>query len=215
MKKVDYNIEFAHIYSNEKIGKEQLESVNIVKDLVKKLDKKNKTYTLCVLIDEYHPVYSNFNLDEFLMRFKKIGILPAYIGYEGELVPSARLLLKQIPKKFLTSKKMHAKLKFVKEIVSLKTDYKLVRLKEMPVVKFEEEYTCVFLSSAWSLFRLGLIQSKHAIQITGLTDPKPFSGQNLITILPKKYEPVEKRVLEVIKATSFKDCVKNIEYVFF
>jgi len=215
MEKVNYNIEFAHIYSDEKIGEEQLKSAEVVKDLVKKLDKESKTYTLCILIDEYHPVYSNFNLDKFLTHFKKMGIPPAYIGYEGELIPAARLLLKQIPEEFLISKKMHTKLKFVQEIISLKTSNKWMKLKELPVVKFQEDYTCVLLSAAWSLLRLGLIQSKHAVRVTGLTDPNPFLGENLITVLPKKYEPVEKRVLEIIKNTPFESYIKNMKHIFF
>lgn len=215
MEKVNYNIEFAHIYSDEKIGEEQLKSAEVVKNLVKKLNKQSKTYTLCVLIDEYHPVYSNFDLDKFLTHFKKMGIPPAYIGYEGELIPAARLLLKQIPEEFLISKKMHTKLKFVKEIISLKTNNKWMKLKELPVVKFQENYTCVLLSAAWSLLRLGLIQSKHAVRITGLTDSNPFPGENLITVLPKKYEPVERRALEIIKSTPFESYIKNMKHIFF
>ncbi|MEF8847377.1 MAG: hypothetical protein V5A57_03055 [Candidatus Paceibacterota bacterium] len=215
MEKVDYNIEFAHIYSDEEIGKEQLKSAEITKDLVEDLEEQGKSYTTCILIDEYHSEYSNFSLDDFLAHFDKKGIPPSYIGYEGQLFDTAESLLKQLPDKVLDSEKMHSELDYVKEIVSLKGDDRAMKLKEVPETKVQEDYTCVFLATAWTLLRLGLVRAQHATQITGLTDPKPFPAENLITVIPEKYKSVEERVAEVIKATEYEKYLDNIEHIYF
>ncbi len=208
MKKVDYNIEFAHIYADEAFGKEQIRSAEILKEIISKLKKQNKTYVISILIDEFHPVV--FKLDEktIIKKCKKLGINIDFVGYESKLGIVGDQLIKEIPKSDLKIEHFH---KPEKEVVILEENHKKIGLKEE--FNFMYRHTCALLSTSWSLCRLGTYNIPPEA-IHNLTN-KPFEAKKLITILPEKFHPVENKVLEIIKSTKFKTVIKNINYEFF
>jgi hypothetical protein len=212
----DYNIEFAHMYSDQDvIGEEQIKSVDVVKRVVKKLERRNKSYVLCVLLDEYHPLYQKLNINRFLSRLKEEGVSPTYIGYESRLIPAASILLKVIPPELQEYHKMRVKIMIDRQTVFLHGKDKDIPLKTLGKLKEFNRYTCSILAAAWYLLRLGMLQAKDAYEITGLTEPKPFVAKNLINILQKKYKEPEDEAMDIIGNTNFKKHASRIETVYF
>lgn len=212
MEKVDYNIEFAHIYSDQKdLTNEQLESARLTKKIVDDLIKKNKTFVLTLLVDEYHPEFHKLNFNKFLKKLEKEGVPPTYIAYESRMVSAAKLLMKSIPDNFKKTAKFHPKIEVTERITSLICkDGREIKLETQGNIIHFSRYTCAILSCAWVLLRLGVIQAKNAIELTGLTQPKPFAGKEVINVLPKKYSSVELANKNIIKSTPYKYLIKNI-----
>ena len=57
--KVDFNIEYSHIAGTESISgglirEEHIKSIEETKKIIKTLNSIGKTYSLCVLIDDYN-----------------------------------------------------------------------------------------------------------------------------------------------------------------
>ena len=197
MLKLDYNIEFAHIYADEEFGKEQIKSIEILKKIIDKLQKQNKSFVVSLLIDEFHPVVFNLNEEKIIQEFKKHGVDVDFIGYESKLGSVSDQLIKEIP---LSEIKMEHFHKPEKEVLVLEEGNSKTGLREE--FKFMYRHTCAMLSATWSLCRLGIYKiPEDAIHnITG----KAFEANKLITILPSKYKPVEDKVIEIIKATKFR-----------
>jgi hypothetical protein len=220
MVKVDYNIEFAHIYSDSpNIENEQMGGVRVAKKIIKEIIKEGKTYALTVLIDEYHPVVHRLNLNKFLSSLAELGTPPTYVAYESRMIPASEILLKAIPKKVRVLEKMHTDLTIKKKALFLsdtKKRNKDIRLKTLGGIDHSTEETCALLATAWYLLRLGLVQAKNPVELTGLTQPKPFVGKKIINILPAKYKNVEDSTLEIIKATTqFKKYANKIRSVLY
>ncbi|MBU0894538.1 MAG: hypothetical protein KKF48_01095 [Nanoarchaeota archaeon] len=212
MKRVDYNIEYAHVYSDEEgLSDEQLRSIEVVKKLVKKLEKQGKTYVLTFLIDEYHPEYHKLNFHSYMDKLAKLGASPTYVGYESRMISAAKLLIKSIPKDFTKTPKFHPTIKVKEGNSYLKINNKKIKLKTQGKMVHLSRYTCAVLSTAWALLRMGLVQSKNAVELTGLTEPKPFAGKKIINVLDRKYAPVEEANKDIIKSSKFKDQIKNFE----
>jgi len=202
MEKVDYNIEFAHVYSDQVgLNEEQIESAKVTKKLIDNLIKQNKTFVLTLLVDEYHPEFHKLNFNKFLKELEKFGVPPTYIAYESRMISAAKLLLKAIPKDMKKTVKFHPKIPIKEEITYLINNNKEIKLKTKAQVVHFSRYTCALLSCAWVLLRFGVIQAKNAVELTGLTEPKPFAGKNIINVLPKKYKGVEIANKNLIKAS--------------
>lgn len=187
-KKVDYNIEYAHIYSNEFFGKEQKESIKELHKAIKRLKKLKKTYVLTVLIDEYNPTEHLLDTEKFLATLEKLNAKPHFLMFESHLARYKDLLLE----------KMNGK---------IKKEYK-------KYIKKHNKVPCSFLIAAWHLKRLGLLKSKNS-RLQQLTEKKQFTANKIITILPKKYQGVELKTIEIIESTDFKRQVTNIAHIFF
>ena len=91
------NIEFGHIYADEKIGEEHKKNVNALLDYLDRL-LTAQTYCLSILIDEYHPKTSSLILTDYIDYLEKLGARPHYVVMEGDLRPLAYRLLYDIPK---------------------------------------------------------------------------------------------------------------------
>lgn len=102
MRKVDYNIEFAHIYADEILGEEQIRSIKILKQVIKKLNKQNKKYVLSILVDDYHSTNSQININKLIQEIKSFGIDVDFIGFESKLIKYADSLIKRIPRNKLS-----------------------------------------------------------------------------------------------------------------
>lgn len=187
-KKVDYNIEYAHIYSDEFFGKEQEESVKELHKTIERLKRLKKTYVLTVLIDEYNPTEHTLDIENFLATLKKLNAKPAFLMFESHLVCYKNILLKKMKGK-------------------IGREYE-------KYIKKHNKVPCSFLIAIWHLKRLGLLKSKNS-KLQQLTGGKQFIANKIITILPKKYQGVELKTIEIIESTNFKRQVTNIAHIFF
>ncbi len=101
MTKVDYNIEFFHIYGgdfkNDHFSKEQKLSIQETEYLVKHLENKGSSYSLSVLIDDYNEELK-FDLISVVNRLQERGIGGDYFMRESQLVVLADKLLDELRK---------------------------------------------------------------------------------------------------------------------
>lgn len=217
MKKADYNIEFAHIYSNQpKLTEEQIKSSEQTKKIIEKIKDEGKSYVVTLLVDEYHPKFHQLNFNKFLNNLSSLGVKPTYIGYESKMISAARLLLKTIPPDFKDTSKFHPKLRIKEDITYLKDGDNKIKLKTRGDIIHFSRYTCAILSAAWVLLRMGVLQAKNAVELTGLTKPKPFAGKEVINVLPKKYKGVEEANRQIIESSSeYKGFEKKIHSEYF
>ena len=88
-----------------------------------------------------------------------------------------------------------------------------VKIKTSSLKNNNGDHSCALLASSWHLARLG----KHKLPENAIKkiNNKPFEAKKIITILPKKYKPVEEKALNIIKLTKYKNSGKKIKYIFF
>lgn len=209
---MDYNIEFAHIYADEEFGSEQIEGAKILRQVAQRLDKEGQSYTINILIDEFHPAVFKLDIQNLIHKFKEQGIAVDAVGYESKFCEVSDLLLKELPSHLLKEAHFH---KPEKDVLLLEE----CKGKHCKDIGLEDEFpfmkrpTCALLSAPWSLSRLGLYPLAEGA-VTSLTN-KEFQAKRLITILPEKYRVVEDKVQEIIGVTKFKDVLAHIQYEYF
>ncbi len=188
-KKLDYNIEYAHIYADEHFGTEHKKSVEELHKIITKLKQSNKSYVLSVLIDEYNSIRHTLNIKNFLKKLEQSNSKPDFIGFESRLVKDKDSLLKEMSKK-------------------IRKEYEEYIIKQGKI-------PCSFLIALWYLKRLGLLNMKGEELHSISKENKPFIAREIITILPKRYQAIEIKALKIIKSTKFKKYLKNIKNIFF
>lgn len=186
---VDYNIEYAHIYSDEQLGQEQISSIEKTKEIIKDLEKNRKTYSLVVLIDDYHPDKTKFNQKKFIGNLKSLGLMPDYISMESKLVDYKEDILNLLPNKEVREiNKYHQK---------------------------KKKLNCSFLITGWYLLRLGLLPVKKKTLINVSLKKKPFCGHKIINVLDSKYIESEAHAYRIIEKSIFKKNIDKIENIFY
>lgn len=187
--KADYSIEYAHIYVDKLFGEEQKKSLQELQRLIDKLDKKKQSYTLTVLIDDYNPTRHRLDTKDFLDKLKELGYKPDFVGFESRLSPEKDFLLKEMsPKK---------------------------RREYQNYIAKSGKIPCSLFIAIWYLKRLGFIKTRGEEVISLNKKNKPFTAKKLITILPQKYQAVERKGQKIIESTKFKNCLENISDIFF
>lgn len=103
MESVDYNIEYAHIYSSDLNGNLSNVSRNIEKTkvLLETLNNKSSSYSLSVLVDDYSEDQSPIPSSEIFELFFSLGLSPDNVVMESEMIKEADSLIKNLPEKFL------------------------------------------------------------------------------------------------------------------
>lgn len=188
MEKVDYNIEYAHIYSDEVFNQEHVESLNVLELILRILKNDNKVYNLNLLIDEYHPDTNALDVDDFLNKLKFRGYYPDYLHLESDLHNDVNLFLDNI------------------------TNEKHLRDYERYYQK-NGKSPCSYLVAVWYLKRLGAMPIN---KIKKLSETEiPFHGNKIINILDKKYKANEDKALELIKNSKFSQYIDNIIYYYY
>ncbi|MDP3696707.1 MAG: hypothetical protein Q8R55_01595 [Candidatus Taylorbacteria bacterium] len=129
--KKDLSIEYAHIYTNKKIGDEQKLSLEILNNLTR--ENTDKNMSLVVMVDDYSFPDPSFDYKSFLSWLSEEGFKPDLVIRESQLIPSCDEVLSHV-----TDKKL-------KDQIS---DY--VRGKKYP---------CSIFVATWYLVRLGYINS--------------------------------------------------------
>jgi hypothetical protein len=187
-KKVDYNIEYAHIYADEDFNSEQKESIKVLDLVVKIIKQDNKTYSLNLMIDEYHPSKKKLNVQKFLTKLKKNNYYPDYLCMESDLHQHVDFLLDNITKS------------------KYKKDYE-------KYINKNGKSPCSYLAALWYLARLGVLPLQN---LKGLRRRRsPFAGRRIINILHSKYKPTEDKALELLHYSKFKKHLDNIIYYYY
>lgn len=186
----DYNIEFAHIYVNEDVTREHFEASWITKQFIEKLEQEKQSYSTVVLIDNYNPTENLLNVDEFLQTVKSHGLIPDYLVYEADLVAYKDQVLGNI------------------QNLRLQKNY-------TNYINHKNKIPCSFLIVIWHLLRLGVLKIDPAILHPIKQNPAPFLASRLQTILPKRYESVERKAQELIQHSLYKETLEKIDYTFF
>ena len=168
----EISIEYAHIYTNNKIGEEHKLSLDILGQLYKKED----SVSLVVMVDDYSFPDPSFNYEEFISWLIEKGFKPDLMIRESQLIPLCDEVLKLVKNNKL------------KEQIF---DY--VRAKKYP---------CSLFIAAWYFLRLGYILSpifdssliaRKLINILPLSF-KPFENKALEIIASTDFSEATKQI---------------------
>jgi len=205
---VDYNIELAHIYSDEQIGDEQARSIEEGNKFINRLKDNSESFSVSLLIDNYNT--SSFTVDEeqLLSLAKGRGISFDFIVHEAELADLCDLLIRDMDPSVVQRVKFP---KHNKESLVLKHNGKIIGVRDY--FDTHERNTCAALVACWHLARLGIYPMPEE-KIRRLSDAS-FQARRSVTVLPKKYKNNEDKALAILGGTIYKDLLKNIEYVYF
>jgi hypothetical protein len=129
----DTSIEYAHIYTNNKIGEEHQLSLDILEKLYKEEGEGNRSLSLVVMVDDYSFPDPSFDYGQFSSWLTEKGFKPDFIIRESQLIPLCDDVLK-----LMKNNKLREQI----------SDY--VRAKKYP---------CSLFVATWYLLRLGYISS--------------------------------------------------------
>lgn len=126
------SIEYAHIYTNDKIGKEHEVSLEELIKITKEAKTNGQSFSLVILVDDYSFPDPTFNYDSFSDWLADNGFKPDIIFRESQLIPLCDEVLKH-----LQDSKLKEQL----------NDY----------IK-NKKYPCSLFIAAWYLLRLGFLE---------------------------------------------------------
>jgi hypothetical protein len=143
-----------------------------------------------VLIDDYNPGTVSLDLDGFVGTLSWHGAAPEHVVLESSLVEAATFLLDRVDGREGRGLRRY-----------------IASRRRLP---------CALLLAAWHLVRLGTLPLPVAAEDTlaAFTD-WPLVGNESLTILPRRFAPVEKRALEIIDSTPFHHARARIRHHFF
>lgn len=181
------SVEISHIYLDQIFSKEQIDSIEILKNTS---DTWDFSFETVVLLDDYNIEKIKTSPLDVIKKLSTHGVNPEHWALEKDLVKYAEEFLD----KYVETPRVHRQY----------TSY----------IEREGKYPCSLLTSIWYLIRLGHIKdSKKIIHSKKGRVFKP--SKKIINILPEYLEPVEKTTSKLIKATAFSSAnssIKNIYY---
>ena len=86
-KKLDYSIEFGHIYTNEAYSEEHRLSAVRTFEVAEGLKSDGKTFSIHLLIDDYNPEEHFLDVKELLREYGQLGVKPDFTAREAALAP--------------------------------------------------------------------------------------------------------------------------------
>jgi hypothetical protein len=170
------SIEYAHIYTNNKINEEHETSVQILTELKNELDASGQTMSLVVMVDDYSFPDPTFDYGEFTNWLAGKGLKPDLVIRESQLIPLCDQVISLIEKSKL------------KEQI---TEY--IRNKKYP---------CSLFIATWYLLRLGHLNfdafnkdlaAEKLINILPQSF-KPFEDQGLDIISSTKFAESKSKI---------------------
>jgi hypothetical protein len=201
-------VEFAHIYADEVFGMEQHQSLEVMKSYLDRECDTNSLVVSAILIDDLHIQDNTLDVTEFIRCILRRGLAPDHVIFEGKLGPVAQQIIDLLPPASLSWQNF----KGGKRVLSYRgPEGRLIGL--LSVTEDHSEYTCALLSAAWSLCRAGIYEFPQD-SIVRLTEA-PVSGHRVVSVLHRKYEGVEAKVIELIRGSGHADLVDRLELVFF
>lgn len=217
--KLDYGIEFYHVYDDEGLLEEGKGSIDVAVEKIKEIVTNKKSYCVTLLIDDYRSKSYLIDkeirdkkhlaiMDEFhtLLKSKKIHI--DFFAFESMMVKVAKRIIKRLPANLIVKD-------FYKQKQSYVTMLKNQGFKIGLVEAWEDDvkYSCALLSAAWMLCRLGVekIPSDRLVSVRG----KHFASKKIITILPKGYESTETKAKVILVSAGYGYLIDQIESVYY
>jgi hypothetical protein len=207
-------VEFAHIYADTVFGSEQDRSLSVMKDYLDTHSTPDSLVVSAILIDDLHVEEATLDVMEFVRCILRRGLAPDFVVFEGKLGEVADELVSRIWDNsnhelvWRTIKKTNKRVLTYVNLttgreIGIKTIYDDAR----------SEWTCAMLSAAWTLCRAGIYEFPKD-SIVRLTEA-PVTGDKIVSVLHSKYEGVEAKVVELIKAAGYGELVDRLELVFF
>lgn len=179
---VDYNIEFGHIYTNENCGYDHLRGADAARKVAERLQEEGKTYNLTLMVDDYNPSESFLDIQKYIHKLRDKGACPDYLVLESNLPKYKDLILSEMTGK--------------------------IRREYENYIEKKGKCPCSFLLAIWHLLRLGIIKDDYLI-IPIAEHKSGFYADNIITILPERFQDVEIKAAEIIRSTKYKDQFEN------
>lgn len=172
----DVSIEYAHIYTNDKISKEHELSLETLSKCREELDRNAQSFVLTVLVDDYSFPDPTFDYDTFTSWLTDKGFKPDIIFRESQLIPLCDEVLKK-----LKDDNLHEQL----------NDY----------IK-SKKYPCSLFISAWYLLRLGRLrypsfnEELYASRLINILPKsfKPFEDKAIEIISATEFAGAEKMI---------------------
>lgn len=205
---VDYNIELAHIYSDEQVGEEQGRSIEEGAKFIKGLIADSKTFSVSLLIDNYSTSSFTVNEQDLISLANSHGVPFDFVVLEAMLADLCDLLIRDMDPLAVERVKFP---KHNKESLVLKHNGKIIGIRDY--FETHERNTCAALIACWHLARLGVYQMPEG-KIRRFSN-RSFEARKSVTVLPKKYKSNEDKALAILGGTIHKDLIRNIEYVYF
>lgn len=202
-------VEFAHIYADSMFGDEQDNSLRVMKEYLDRESSPDSLVVAAILIDDLHVEHHTLDVNEFIRCILRRGLAPDHVVFEGKLAPVAETIIHSLPADQLVWETFR---KANKRVLSYIGDTG-ARIGLKSVYEDREEHTCALLSAAWSLCRAGICEFPED-SIVRLTEA-PVTGERVVSVLHRKYEGVETKVIELIKAIGHEDLVSRLDLVFF
>lgn len=172
----DVSVEYAHIYTNNKISKEHEISIEILEKLKEELESENQSLSLVILIDDYSFPDPTFDYANFSDWLTSKGFHPDITFRESQLIPLCDELIGKI---------------------------KDTKIKEQLVDYIKaKKYPCSLFIAAWYLLRLGKLGdnsfnkgliAKRLINILPKSF-KPFEDKALEIISSSDFSGAEKLI---------------------
>lgn len=202
-------VEFAHIYADSIFGDEQDESLAVMKEYLDRESTADSLVVAAILIDDLHVEANTLDVTEFIRCILRRGLAPDHVVFEGRLAPVAETIIHCLPSDALVWDTFRKQNKRVLSYIT--SEGAKIGLKN--VYEGHEEHTCALLSAAWSLCRAGVCEFPPE-SIVRLTEA-PVTGERVVSVLHSKYEGVEAKVIELIRAIGHEDLVPRLDLVFF
>lgn len=200
MEFVDYNIEILHFEDYKQATLENsLPSVLKAKEFIDKLQRKNCSFCITILIDDKKNYDYTGDKQVILDLISQIDILKVdYICYESKLSELAPILLNLIS--------------------STEIRQKICHQMNLNISKYKN-IGCKLDIAIWHLLRLGIIKCENLIAnyVFPLSElVKPFTAKNVVSILSNNYKTVEskadKDILSHIKIPDINSKIHRIYY---
>lgn len=185
---VDYNIEVAHIYADEEFGPEQAQSLIMARQVIERLKREGKTYCVTLMIDNYNPDECFLDADEYLQTLRTCGLAVDYLVYEADLAGHSQIVM---------------------DLMDDKT-----RDSYQKYIKKKGMFPCSFLLSVWYLLRFGYIEDAAIIHKVSEREVT-FYARHLISVVPQRFDTVEKKATKIILSTRHCELAENIQRVYY
>ncbi len=187
-RKSRYNIEFAHIYTDEIVNGNHFESTNIVLEVATISELQ---FTTAVLIDDYNASSLEFSTIDFLKKLESHGVRPDFYVYESDLVSLANEFLNYIEKP------------------------KVFRMHKSYIER-KGKYPCSLLTAVWYLIRLGYMDGSKVVRVNNsLLSVNDIYSERLINILPSAFKHIETDTHKLIGHSKFHGARYKIQPILF
>lgn len=166
----DISVEYARVYTNNKIGKEQELALTHLSAIKQKHDVEAKSYSFIVLVDDHSFPDPTFDYNSFVDWLESKNFKPDFLYRESQLIPVCDEVLA-----LLENKKLKDSI----------VDY----------IKSKKKYPCSLFIAAWYLLRLGALEHNNfskdivADKLLNILPQsfKPFEDDGLKIIGATKY----------------------------